>query len=42
MGLGNLALTLQPEAAMFLFNRSGLAVTLALVVAVLPVLIQYL
>jgi len=27
---------------MFLFNRSGLAVTLALVVAVLPVLIQYL
>jgi len=26
---------------MFLFNRSGLAVTLALVVAVLPVLIQY-
>jgi hypothetical protein len=29
------------EAAMFLFNRSGLAVILALVVAVLPVLIQY-
>jgi len=27
---------------MFLFNRSGLAVTLALVVALLPVLIQYL
>jgi len=27
---------------MFLFNRSGLAVALALVVAVLPVLIQYL
>ena len=30
------------EAAMFLFNRSGLAVTLALVVAALPLLIQYL
>jgi hypothetical protein len=29
------------RAAMFLFNRSGLAVLLALVVAGLPVLIQY-
>ena len=30
------------RAAMFLFNRSTLAVCLALAVAVLPVLIQYL
>lgn len=42
IGIGNLAPAIQPEAAMFLFNRSGLAVILALVVAVLPVLIQYL
>jgi len=27
---------------MFIFNRSGLAVSLALVVAALPVLLQYL
>ncbi len=30
------------RAAMFLFNRSGLAVCLSLIVAGLPVLIQYL
>jgi hypothetical protein len=33
---------IQRRAAMFLFNRSGLAVCLALVIAGLPVLIQYL
>ena len=32
----------QRERAMFLFNRSALAVGLALVIAALPVLIQYL
>jgi hypothetical protein len=31
----------EPGVAMFLFNRSGLAVVLALVVAALPVFIQY-
>jgi hypothetical protein len=30
------------RAAMFLFNRSGLAVCLALVVAAFPVLVQFL
>ena len=29
------------RAAMFLFNRSGFAVCLALVVAAFPVLVQY-
>jgi hypothetical protein len=32
----------QRRAAMFLFNRSGFAVCLALVVAAFPVLIQFL
>jgi hypothetical protein len=32
----------QEHSAMFLFNRSGLSVALALCVAALPVLIQYL
>jgi hypothetical protein len=32
----------QEHNAMFLFNRSGLSVALALCVAALPVLIQYL
>jgi len=34
--------TFNGRAAMFIFNRSGFAVLLALVVAGLPVLIQYL
>jgi hypothetical protein len=31
----------QPEIVMFLFNRSGLGVCLAILVAALPVLLQY-
>jgi hypothetical protein len=38
---GNVAPEVTRSAAMFLFNRSVLAVCLALLVAGLPVLIQY-
>lgn len=38
---GYLTSRVPQEAAMFLFNRSGIAVLLALVVAGLPVLIQF-
>jgi hypothetical protein len=34
--------TFSRRAAMFLFNRSSVAVAVALVIAALPVLIQYL
>jgi hypothetical protein len=37
-----LALDFKGGIEMFIFNRSGLAVSLALAVAALPVLIQYL
>jgi hypothetical protein len=42
MSAGNFSPDTTERASMFLFNRSVLAVCLALVVAALPVLIQYL
>lgn len=37
----NVSTRFNQETVMFLFNRSGIAVLLALVVAGLPVLLQY-
>jgi hypothetical protein len=41
MGTATFSPTFERSAAMFLFNRSGVAVAVALVIAALPVLIQY-
>jgi hypothetical protein len=41
MGAATFSPTFSRRAAMFLFNRSGVAVGLAILIAGLPVLIQY-